>query len=85
MTNWDESSLVSEVKQKEDQDTILLDLEASVYKKRVLAFEKWGDGVMKNHGRLCVPKVVDSKRGSRRRLIALDISFILVSPRCIVI
>ena len=44
--NGDESSLVSGVKEKQDQDPILLDLKANVHKQRVLAFEKGGDGVL---------------------------------------
>ena len=40
VTNGDESSLVSEVKEKQDQDPILLelDLKSSVHKERVLDF-----------------------------------------------
>ena len=40
VTNGAESSLVSEVKEKQDQDSILLDLKANVPKQRVLGFEK---------------------------------------------
>ena len=29
-------------------------MKANVYKKRILAFEKWEYGVLKYHGRLCV-------------------------------
>ena len=36
--NGAESSLVSEVKGKQDQDPILLDLKGNIHKKRVLAF-----------------------------------------------
>ena len=38
--NGAESSLVSEVKQKQDQDPILLDLKVSVHNQRALAFEQ---------------------------------------------
>ncbi|KAH0775071.1 hypothetical protein KY290_012208 [Solanum tuberosum] len=57
VTNGAESSLVSEVKEKQDQDPILLDMKANVQKQRVLAFEQGGDGVLKYQGRLCVPMV----------------------------
>ena len=45
VTNGVESSLVAEVKEKEDQDPIFLDLKANVHQKRVLAFEQEGDCV----------------------------------------
>ncbi|KAH0709023.1 hypothetical protein KY284_010450 [Solanum tuberosum] len=57
VTNGAESSLVSEVKEKQDQVPILLDLKANVQKQRVLNFEQGGDGVLKYQGRLCVPMV----------------------------
>ena len=47
MTNGVESSLVLEVKEKQEQDPILLDLKASVHSQRVLSFEQRGDGVLK--------------------------------------
>ena len=46
-----------EVKEKEYQDPILLDLKANVYKQRVLDFEQGGDYVLKYQGRLCAPMV----------------------------
>ena len=55
--NGAESSLVSEVKEKQDQDPILLDLKANVQKQRVLAFEQGGDSVLRYQGRLCVSRV----------------------------
>ena len=45
------------MKQKQYQDHVLLDLNASFHKQRVLAFEQGGDGVLEYQGRLCVPKV----------------------------
>ncbi|KAH0728078.1 hypothetical protein KY284_003943 [Solanum tuberosum] len=57
VANRAESSLVSEVKEKQDQDPILLELKANVQKQQVLAFEQGGDGVLKFQGRLCVPMV----------------------------
>ncbi|KAH0698695.1 hypothetical protein KY284_012910 [Solanum tuberosum] len=55
--NGAESSLVSEVKEKHDQDPILLELKANVHKQKVMAFEQWEDGVLRYQGRLCVPMV----------------------------
>ena len=57
VTNAAESSLVLEVKEKKDQDSILFYLKASVHSQRVLAFEQGGDGILKYQGKLCVPKV----------------------------
>ena len=57
VTNEEELLLVSGVKKKQVQDTILLDLKASVHNQRVLAFEQGGDGVLNYQDRLCVPKV----------------------------
>ena len=55
--NRAELLLVSEVKEKQDQDPFLLELKANVHKQKVIAFEKWGDGVLRYQGRLCVPRV----------------------------
>ncbi|KAH0729411.1 hypothetical protein KY289_000599 [Solanum tuberosum] len=55
--NGAESSLVSKVKEKQDQDPILLELKANVQKQIVLAFEQGGDGVLRYQSRLCVPMV----------------------------
>ena len=57
VANGAESSLVSEVKEKQDQDPILLELKANVQKQKVLAIEQRGDGVLRYQGRLCVPMV----------------------------
>ncbi|KAH0712585.1 hypothetical protein KY289_008544 [Solanum tuberosum] len=54
VTNEVESSLVSEVKEKEDQDPIVLELKANAHKQKVSAFEQGGDGVLRYQGRLCV-------------------------------
>ena len=80
MTNGDELSLVLEVKENQDQDPVSLELKANVHKQRVLAFEQGGDGVLRYQGRLCV-SMMEFKRGSWRKLIAPDISFIRVPPR----
>ena len=45
------------MKEKKDQDPILLDLKVNVHKKRVLTFIKWVEGVLNYQGRLCVPRV----------------------------
>ena len=55
--NGTESSLVSEVKEKQEQDPIFLELKANVHKKKVMAFEQGGDVVLGYQGRLCVPRV----------------------------
>ena len=47
MKNGAESSLVLEVKEKQEQTPILPHLNASVKNERVLTFEKGGDGVLK--------------------------------------
>ena len=52
VTSGAESSFVSEVKEKQDQDPILLDLKASVQCQRVLAFKQGGYCVMKYQGRV---------------------------------
>ena len=39
MTNGDESSLLLEVKEKQDQDPILFYLKENVHKQKVLSFE----------------------------------------------
>ncbi|KAH0636311.1 hypothetical protein KY290_036738 [Solanum tuberosum] len=51
------SSLVSEVKEKQDQDPIWLELKENVHKQKVMAFEQGGDGALRYQGRLCVPWV----------------------------
>ena len=55
VTNGAESSLVSEVKEKQDQDLILHELKANVQKQRVLSFEHRGD--LGYQGIQCVPMV----------------------------
>ena len=57
VTNGAESSLVSKVKDKNDQDLILLDLKVNVHKQRVFSFEQGADGLLKYEGKLCVPMV----------------------------
>ena len=52
--NGAESSMVVEVKEKQDQDPILLQLKDNVHKQKVMVFTKGGDGVLRYQGRLCV-------------------------------
>ena len=52
VTNGAESSLVSEVKEKQDQDPIFLNLKENIHNLRVLTFQQEGDGVLKYQGRL---------------------------------
>ncbi|KAH0758385.1 hypothetical protein KY290_021878 [Solanum tuberosum] len=47
--NGSESSLVSEVKYKKDQDPLLLELKESAHKQKVMAFEQRGDTVLSYH------------------------------------
>ena len=51
--NGAESSLVSEVKEKQNQDPILLELKANVHKQKIVAFEQGRDDVLSYQGRLC--------------------------------
>ncbi|KAH0650287.1 hypothetical protein KY284_030199 [Solanum tuberosum] len=55
--NGSESSLVVEVKVKQDSDMILLQLKSAVYQQRVEVLSQGGDGVLRHQGRLYVPKV----------------------------
>ena len=57
LINGVELLLESGVKKKQVQDTILLDLKASVHNQRVLAFEQVGDGVLNYQGILCGDRV----------------------------
>ena len=55
--NGAESSLVVEVKEKQESDPILLELKGAVNNKRVKVFSQGGDGGLRYQGRLCVPDV----------------------------
>ena len=55
--NGAESSLVVEVKEKQDSDPIFLELNNAVHNLRVEVFSQGGDGVLRYQGRLCVPDV----------------------------
>ena len=60
--NGSESSLIVDVKSKQDLDPTLVELERLVDEKKVEVFSKGGDGVLRYQGRLCVPKVDDLRR-----------------------
>ena len=51
------SSLLEDVKAKQDMDPSLVELKKSVETKVIDSFSKGGDGVLRYQGRLCVPKV----------------------------
>ena len=55
--NGAESSLVVEVKEKQESDSIFLELKGAVNNQRVEVFSQGGDGVLRYQGRLCVPYV----------------------------
>ncbi|WMV42349.1 hypothetical protein MTR67_035734 [Solanum verrucosum] len=55
-----ESSLVAEVKEKQDNDPILLQLKGLVHQQRVEVFSQGGDGVLRYQSRLCVPRLTKS-------------------------
>ena len=57
--NGSESSLVREVKGKQDQDPIWLELKTSVHKQKIMGFEQGGVGALRYQGRLSVPMVDD--------------------------
>lgn len=80
--NGSASSLVSEVKEKQDQDLVLLQLKEAVHKQKVMVFSKGGDGVLRYQGRLCIPMLMVFETKSWPSLIARDIPSILAPPRC---
>ena len=51
--NKAESSLVVEVKEKQDSDAILLELKGEVHNQKAKVFSQWGDGVLRYQSRLC--------------------------------
>ena len=85
VTNGTESSLVSEVKEKQDQDPIFLELKANVHKQRVLDFEQ-GEKAFLDIKVDCVYQWwMDSNKGSWMKLIVHDNSFIRVRKKYMVI
>ena len=55
--NVAESSLVVEVKKKQESDPTFLELKGAVNNQRVEVFSQGGDGVLRYQGRLSVPDV----------------------------
>ncbi|KAH0682275.1 hypothetical protein KY289_020027 [Solanum tuberosum] len=55
--NGSESSLVGEVKERQDSDPILIQLNGAVPQQRVEVFSQGGYGVLRYQGQLCIPKV----------------------------
>ena len=55
--NLEESSLVVEVKEKQESDLIFLELKGGFNNQRGEVFSQGGDGVLRYKGRLCVPNV----------------------------
>ena len=53
--NKAESSLVVEVKKKQESDPIFLELKGAVNSPRVEVFSQGGDGILHYQGRLCIP------------------------------
>ena len=48
-----------EVKEKQDNDLILLEVKGAVHNQRVEVFSQGGDSVLHYQGRLCVPDVCE--------------------------
>ncbi|XP_055824856.1 uncharacterized protein LOC129893359 [Solanum dulcamara] len=55
--NGSRSSLVSDVKEKQDKDLTLVELKKVVAKKVIEAFFQGGDGVLRYQGCLCIPNI----------------------------
>ena len=55
--NGEESSLVVEVKEKQDSDPILLELNGALHNQSVEVFSQRGDCVLRYQDRLCAPDV----------------------------
>ena len=49
--------MVVEFQEKQDNYSILLELKGAVHNQRVDVFSQEGDGLLRNHGKLCVPDV----------------------------
>ena len=60
--NGVEFSLIVEVKEKQDNDPILLELKGAVHNQREEVFSQRGNGVLRNQGRLCVPDVGELRK-----------------------
>ena len=57
VSNGAESSLVVEIKEKQDNDPILLEHKGAVHNQKVKVLSQLGDGVLCYQGRFCVPYV----------------------------
>ena len=53
-----ESSLVMDVKEKQDIDPILLEIKIVFHNQRVEVFSQGGDGLLRYRGRLCIPELL---------------------------
>ena len=60
--NGSESTLIVDVKSKQDLDPTLVELKRLVDEKKVEVFSKGGDGVLWYQDRLCVPDVDDLRK-----------------------
>ena len=60
--NGEESSLVVEVKEKQDSDPIFLELRSVVHNQRIEVSSQGGNGVLRYQGRLCVPNVGELRK-----------------------
>ena len=60
--NWEECSLVVEVKEKQDSDPIFLELRSVVHNQRIEVSSQGGNGVLRYQGRLCVPDVGELRK-----------------------
>uniref|UniRef100_M1B792 Retrotransposon gag protein n=1 Tax=Solanum tuberosum TaxID=4113 RepID=M1B792_SOLTU len=73
--NRAEFSLVSEVKEKQDENPILLELKASVHKQKVMSFEQGGDSVLRQleiYARVFGERTLEEKRGERGKFVILE-------------
>uniref|UniRef100_M1AKS4 Gag-pol polyprotein n=1 Tax=Solanum tuberosum TaxID=4113 RepID=M1AKS4_SOLTU len=77
-----DSSLVLEVKEKQYNDPILLQLKNKVCNQRVMAFEQGGDGILRYENVLCVPMLKGFERGLCQKRTTPCILFIRASQRC---
>ena len=55
--NVGETSLVVEVKEKQDSDPIFLELKGAIHNKRVEVLSQGGNGLLRYMGRLCIADV----------------------------
>ena len=82
--NYIESSLVSKVNEKQNQDPIFIELEANVHKQKVIAFEQGGDCILGIKVGCVCQGWMNSNGISCNNLISIDILSIRVPQRCTV-